>query len=136
MLKAPLHTDPLAAALARKAANGARGTLSDSAIATGVGWWVQDIVCTCGPRDHEAEEVTSTSSLALVLSGSFVVRDRHGTSLLSEGSYLLLNAGPCFACSHQPGEGDRCLSFRFEPEQFGRIARDAGAKPAFAHNRL
>ena len=97
---------------------------------------MQDIVCTCGPHDHEAEELTGTSSLALVLSGSFVVRDQHGTSLLSEGSYLLVNAGHCFACSHRHGEGDRCLSFRFAPELFERIAHDAGAKPAFAHNRL
>jgi AraC-like DNA-binding protein len=131
-----IDADPLAVALARKAANGARGSISDSAIASGDGWWVQDIICTCGPRDREAEELTSTSSLALVLSGSFIVRDRHGTSLLSEGSYLLINAGHCFACSHHHGEGDRCLSFRFEPNLFERIAHDAGAKPAFAHNRL
>jgi AraC family transcriptional regulator len=136
MRRAPIHTDPLAAALARKAANGARGSISDRVIASGDGWWVQDVVCTCGPRDHEAEELTATSSLALLLSGSFVVRDQHGTSLLSEGSYLLVNAGHCFACSHRHGEGDRCLSFRFEPELFGRIAHDAGAKPIFSHNRL
>ena len=136
MAKTPIHDDPLAAALARKAANGARGSIADKAIASGEGWWVQDIVCTCGPRDHEAEEVTSTSSLALVLSGSFVVRDKHGTSLLSEGSYLLINAEHCFACSHRHGEGDRCLSFRFEPEVFARLAHDAGARPAFSHNRL
>src|SRR5205085_6793194 len=96
----------------------------------------QDIVCTCGPRDREAEELTSASSVALVLSGSFVVRDRHGTSLLSEGSYLLVDAGHCFACSHRHGEGDRCLSFRFEPELFKRIAHDVGRKTSFAHNRL
>jgi AraC-like DNA-binding protein len=131
-----LIQDPLAAALARKAASGARGNIWDNVIASGNGWWVQDVVCTCGPHDHEAEELTATSSLALVLSGSFVVRDRHGTSLLSEGSYLLVNAGHCFACSHRHGEGDRCLSFRFNPELFERIAHDAGAKPAFAHNRL
>jgi AraC-like DNA-binding protein len=136
MRTAPIHTDPLAAALARKAANGARGSISDRIITSGDGWWVQDIVCTCGPRDHEAEELTATSSLALLLSGSFVVRDQHGTSLLSEGSYLLVNAGHCFACSHRHGEGDRCLSFRFAPELFERIAHDAGAKPGFAHNRL
>jgi AraC family transcriptional regulator len=136
MLRTPIHADPLAAALARKAAHDARGSISDSAIASGDGWWVQDIVCTCGPRDHEAEELTATSSLALLLSGSFVVRDQYGTSLLSEGSYLLVNAGHCFACSHRHGEGDRCLSFRFAPELFAHIAHDAGAKPAFAHNRL
>ena len=128
--------DPLAAALTRKRLNGARGDITDLPIASGRGWRVQDIICTCGPRDHEAEELTSASSVALVLSGSFVVRDRHGTSLLSEGSYLLVSAGHCFACSHRHGEGDRCLSFRFEPELFERIAHDAGGTPEFAHNRL
>src|ERR1051325_11154731 len=136
MLARPIHSDPLAAALARKAANGARGSISDSVIASGDGWWVQGIVCTCGPHDHEAEELTATWSLALVLSGTFVVHDRHGTSLLSEGSYLLVNAGDCFACSHRHGAGDRCLSFRFAPELFERIAHDAGPRPTFAHNRL
>jgi AraC-like DNA-binding protein len=136
MTKPPIHTDPLAAALARKAASGARGEIADVPLASGDGWRVQDIICTCGPRDHEAEELTSASSVALVLSGSFVVRDRHGTSLLSEGSYLLVNAGHCFACSHRHGEGDRCLSFRFEPELFDRIAHDAGRRTGFAHNRL
>jgi hypothetical protein len=104
MSRAPIHADPLAAALARKAASGARGQIADLPIASGDGWRVQDIICTCGPHDHEAEELTSASSIALVLSGSFVVRDRHGTSLLSEGSYLLVNAGHCFACSHRHGE--------------------------------
>jgi AraC family transcriptional regulator len=135
MVNAPIH-DPLAAALARKAANGARGEIADLAIASGEGWRAQDVICTCGPGDHEAEELTSASSVALVLSGSFVVRDQHGTSLLSEGSYLLVNAGQCFACSHRHGEGDRCLSFRFEPELFECIAHDARRRAGFAHNRL
>src|SRR5215210_9492042 len=135
MTNASIH-HPLAAALARKPANGARGEIADVAIASGEGWRVQDVICTCGPRDHEAEELTSASSVALVLSGSFVVRDRHGTSLLSEGSYLLVSSGHCFACSHRHGEGDRCLSFRYEPELFERVAYDAGHRPSFAHNRL
>ena len=135
MNRPPIH-DPLAAALARKAANGAGGAIADLPVASGAGWRVQDIVCTCGPHDCEAEEVTSASSVALVLSGSFVVRDRHGTSLLSEGSYLLINAGQCFACSHRHGEGDRCLSFRFEPELFESIAHNTGRRTSFAHNRL
>lgn len=130
------RSDPLAAALARKAANGVAGEIADVAIASGSGWSVQDIVCTCGPDDRDAEELTSASSVALVLSGSFIVRDRHGTSLLSEGSYFLATAGHCFACSHRHGEGDRCLSFRFDPDVFERIAHDAGAAPDFAHNRL
>jgi AraC-like DNA-binding protein len=136
MAKAPIHTDPLAAALALKARGGVRGEITDRAVASGDGWRVQDIVCTCGPRDDDAEETPSASSIALVLSGSFLVSDQHGTSLLSEGSYLLVNARHCFACSHRHGEGDHCLSFRFEPEVFERIAHDAGGKPGFAHNRL
>jgi AraC-like DNA-binding protein len=128
--------DRLAAALADKRQRGAPGEITDLSVASGEGWRVQDIVCTCGPRDHEAEERTSASSVALVLSGSFVVRDRHGTSMLSEGSYLLVSAGHCFACSHRHGEGDRCLSFRFEPALFERIAHDAGGTAEFAHNRL
>jgi AraC-like DNA-binding protein len=129
-------SDPLAAALARKSIAGAPGAFHDTAVAAGDGWWVYDIVCTCGPRDPTAEEQTSTSGLALVLSGSFIARDQHGTSLLAPGSLFLVEAGRCFACSHQHGEGDRCLSFKFDPDVFERIAHDAGAKPEFAHNSL
>jgi AraC-like DNA-binding protein len=128
--------DPLAAALARKADDGAQGGITDAVLASGEGWQASDIVCTCGPRDREAEERTSTSSVALVLSGSFVTRDANGVALLSAGSLFLINAGRCFACSHRHGEGDRCLSFRFEPDVFECIAHDAGAKPVFAHTHL
>jgi AraC-like DNA-binding protein len=130
------RSDPLATALARKSIAGAPGTYSDTAVAAGDGWWVYDIVCTCGPRDRSGEEQTSTSGIALVLSGSFVARSRHGTSLLGPGALFLIEAGRCFACSHQHGEGDRCLSVKFEPELFARIAHDAGAKAEFAHNSL
>jgi AraC family transcriptional regulator len=136
MDKAVIQPDPLTAALEHKRLNGARGDIVDVPIASGKGWRVQDIVCTCGPQDRDAEELTTASSVALILSGTFIVRDRHGTSLLSEGSYFLASAGHCFACSHRHGEGDRCLSFRFEPDLFDRIAHDAGGKPEFAHNRL
>jgi AraC-like DNA-binding protein len=130
------HADPLAQALARKSSADAPGTFSDTAVAAGDGWRVYDIVCTCGPRDRVAEEQTATSGIALVLSGSFMARDRHGISLLGPGSLFLVEAGRCFACSHRHGEGDRCLSFKFEPELFARIAHDAGAKSEFAHNSL
>lgn len=130
------RSDPLATALARKSLAGAPGAFSDTAVAAGDDWRVYDIVCTCGPRDSTAEEQTSTSGIALVLSGSFVARNRHGTSLLGPGSLFLVEAGRCFACSHQHGEGDRCLSFKFEPELFERIAHDVGAKAEFAHSSL
>jgi len=135
MKTATIH-DPLAAALARKSLAGAAGGIRGRAIATGDGWYANDFVCTCGPGDHDAEERSSTSGVALLLSGSFIARDRHGTSLLSEGSLFLVEAGCCFVCSHRHGEGDRCLSFQFEPEVFGRLAHDAGAAPALARNSL
>ena len=131
-MKATVHSDPLAAALAQKSRAGAPGRILDIAIAEGEGWTVHDFVCTCGPGDHDAEEQSSTSGVALLLSGSFVARDRHGTSLLSEGSLFLVEAGRRFVCSHRHGEGDRCLSFQFEPWVFDRLAHEAGAKPAFA----
>jgi AraC-like DNA-binding protein len=43
---------------------------------------------------------------------------------------MLGNYGSPFECSHQHGEGDRCLSFQFEPDLFERIAHDVGAKRA------
>ena len=135
MTKAPIH-DPLAAALARKARAGGAGEIIDRPVAAGDGWRVNDVVCSCGPTDYEAEERSSTTGIALLLSGSFVAHNAYGTSLLSEGSLFLVEAGRCFVCSHRHGEGDRCLSFQFTPDIFARIAHDAGAKPAFAHNRL
>ena len=137
MTKAPIQPDPLAAALDAKRRYGARGSIAEGPLAFGPGWRVQDIVCTCGPHDEDAEELTTANSVALVLSGTFIVRDRHGTSLLSEGSYFLASAGHCFACSHRHGEGDRCLSFQFEPAFFEDIVRDAGAaQVAFGRNGL
>jgi AraC-like DNA-binding protein len=135
MIEAPIH-DPLAAALARKARAGSGGEIIDRPIAAGDGWRVNDVVCSCGPTDYEAEERSSTTGVALLLSGSFVAQDANGTSLLSEGSLFLVEAGRCFVCSHRHGEGDRCLSFQFAPDVFECIAHDAGAKPVLAHNRL
>jgi AraC family transcriptional regulator len=135
-METPIHADPLAAALARKSRAGATGGFLERRLAEGDGWHVHDFICTCGPDDRDAEEQGSTSGVALLLSGSFIVRNHHGTSLLSEGSIFLVEAGRCFICSHRHGAGDRCLSFQFAPEAFERIAHDAGARPHFAHNRL
>lgn len=106
-------------------------------MAAGEGWQIVDIVCTSGPRDRPFEERHGPVSISLVLSGTFVYRSDHGSSLMSPGAMLLGNAGSTFECSHQHGEGDRCLSFQFDPELFDRLARDAAASPvAFDCNRL
>lgn len=56
---------------------------------------------------------------------------------MAPGALMLGNPGYAFECSHQHGEGDRCLSFQFEPDLFQRIAHDVGAKRAmFDSDRL
>lgn len=129
--------DPLAAALRRKAETGASGATQRRAMAAGEGWRVVDVVCTSGPGDRPFEERHLSASLSLVLSGTFVYRSARGTSLMSPGALMLGNAGQTFECSHQHGEGDRCLSFQFDPALFERLAHDAGAsRAAFERDRL
>jgi len=123
-------SDPLTAALAHKAKTGALGVAEGRALAAGEGWRVVDVVCTCRPGDRPFDEQIAWASISLVLSGTFVCRTAHGSSLLSAGSLFLLNAGQTFECSHHHGEGDRCLSFQFEPGLFERLAREAGASAA------
>ena len=131
------EADPLAAALARKVASGGPGGTHGRTIAAGPGWRVQDIVCTSGPADRPFEERQSATSISLVLSGTFVYRSERGSSVMSSGAMLLGNAGDPFECSHRHGEGDRCLSFQFEPELFDRLAHDAGVRTgSFAQDRL
>lgn len=135
-LREPLD-DPLADALARKAATRVAGAAETRPLAAGDGWRVVDIVCTAGPHDRPFEERQVAATISLVVSGTFVYRSERGTSLLSPGSFLLGEVGQRYECSHQHGEGDRCLSFQFDPEVYERVAHDAGATPAaFARDRL
>jgi len=129
--------DPLAVALARKAKSGVSGAAEATPIAEGDGWRVLDVVCTSGPGDRPFEERFATTSISLVLSGAFVYRTDRGTSLLSSGALMLGNAGHSYECSHQHDEGDRCLSFQFDPELFERVAYDAGvSRGTFERHRL
>ena len=138
MLSQPTsERDPLALALTRKTHGGAPGGSESKLVAAGDGWRVLDIVCTSGPGDRPYEEQYGSASISLVLSGNFVFRGRRGVTLMSPGALLLGNPGNNYECSHQHGEGDRCLSFQFDPEMFERLAIDAGARrPAFEHHRL
>jgi AraC family transcriptional regulator len=129
--------DPLAIALRRKAQTEGPGVAEGTMVAAGDGWRVIDVVCTSGPRDRPFEERHAWASVSLVLSGTFVYRSDHVASLMSPGALLLGNAGHTFECSHPHGEGDRCLSFQFDPELFARLAHDAGAaRDAFDLDRL
>lgn len=130
-------SNPLATALQRKAQTGEPGVAEGRPIATGDGWRVLDIVCTSGPEDRAFEERHASASISLVLSGTFVYRSDQGSSLMAPGALLLGNPGHAFECSHQHGEGDRCLSFQFDPELFERLAHDAGRSGgAFSLDRL
>ena len=133
----PLRTsslDPLAVALARKARTGEPGTNTGAVVATGAGWQVVDLVCTSGPRDPSFVERQTSVCISLVLSGAFAYRTERGSALMSAGTLILGNAEQPFECSHEHGEGDRCLSFQFAPELFARLAHDAGA-PRFRFDR-
>ncbi|PTL84004.1 AraC family transcriptional regulator [Vitiosangium sp. GDMCC 1.1324] len=131
------RADPLKTALALKLRSGRPGAAEGRVLASGEGWRVADVVCTSGPSDRRFEERHSFMSISLVLAGSFVYRSDHGSVVLSPGSVLLGNAGRCFECGHEHGEGDRCLSFQFAPELFERLASEAGVSRAtFARHRL
>jgi AraC family transcriptional regulator len=120
--------DVLSAALARKARCGHAGVVQGKTLAEGEGWRAIDYICTCGPGDTVFEERHVVPSVSLVLAGTFACRSRNGLSLLAAGSLLLGAAGQPYECSHQHGEGDRCLSFQFTPELFESLASDAGSK--------
>jgi len=68
-----------------------------------------------------------------VTGGTFTYRTTQGTAVLAPGATLLGNHGHCFECGHEHGIGDRCLSFRFNPELVESVLSElAGARqPAF-----
>ena len=133
----PQPSAPVREALRHKAVHGVAGSAVARLLAEGSGWRAQDVVCSSGPRDRAFEERHDGVCVAVVLSGTFTYRNDLGRTLLTPGSLLLGDAETCFTCGHQHGEGDRCLSFHFEPAFFEQFAVDAGArKPRFRRNSL
>ena len=96
-------------------------------LASGPGWRVHDVVCDSGPRDGSFVEQHNGYSIAAVTRGSFQYRGSSGTATLVPGSVLLGNHRACFECGHEHAQGDRCLSFRFEPAHFECLMDDIGA---------
>jgi AraC family transcriptional regulator len=129
--------DPLEAALAAKARDGAAGGMRARVVAAGEDWRALDILCTAGPDDPAFEEMHDRSSVSVVLAGTFHYRVDDGSALMAPGAMLLGDQGRCFTCGHEHGEGDRCISFQFGPGLLERIAADAGAlRSTFAAPRL
>jgi AraC family transcriptional regulator len=85
-------------------------------LACGIGWRVEDVVCTSGPHDRPFEERHDGVCIAAVTHGTFRYRSTLGSAVFAPGALLLGNNCHCFECSHDHGVGDRCLSFRFAPE--------------------
>jgi AraC-like DNA-binding protein len=121
-------SDTLTAALAHKRAHGAAGGITGRSVLAGRGLRVSDILCTSGPHDAPFEEAHSTTSIAIVLAGTFTYRSDHGRTLMTPGSLLVGGSGRCFTCGHEHAEGDRCLAFMFDDALFERITADVGAR--------
>jgi AraC-like DNA-binding protein len=121
--------------LAQCDAYGIPGQTTAHTLARGEGWQAEDLVCTSGPQDRPFEEQHDDVSIAIVVAGSFQYRGglRHNQApsceLMTPGSLLLGNPGQSFECGHAHGKGDRCVSFHYSPDNFERIAADAGVAP-------
>jgi AraC-like DNA-binding protein len=105
-------------------------------LAQGDGWTVADVVCTSGPSDRPFEEQHSSTSIAMVLAGSFQYHRSGQRELMTPGSLLLGSPGQSFECRHEHGAGDRCLAFSYSPDYFERLASDAGARGSLSRFRL
>ncbi|HET7039170.1 MAG TPA: AraC family transcriptional regulator [Gemmatimonadales bacterium] len=117
-------------AVRRRVALGLPGRAVGTVLASGDGWWVEDVICTSGPDDRSFEERHDGISIAVVLAGTFQYRSAAGREMLTPGSLLLGNHGQCFECDHEHATGDRCAAFHFVPGWFERLAADVGARPA------
>ncbi|MEO3434248.1 AraC family transcriptional regulator [Inquilinus sp. CAU 1745] len=93
-------------------------TISAKILASGPGWRATEVTCRAGPADPSFEERHDRVCMAVVLEGTFGYRSSRGVATMTPGSVLLGNPGDCFACGHEHGVGDRCLSFHFDPAFF------------------
>ncbi len=111
-----------------------RATIASRAIAQGRDWQIADIVCRAGPNDRPYEERHSRMSISAVVAGAFRYRAEHGEALLYPGALLLGNAGTCFECGHEHGQGDRCLAVHIDPDLFEEVAASAAGSHRFRFN--
>jgi AraC family transcriptional regulator len=112
--------------------------LKSAIVASGHGWYVQDVHCTAGPQDRPFEEVHACFSLAVVVEGTFRYRMGDTSTELAPGAVMLGNAGCAFECAHEHAVGDRCLSFHFAPAYWQTVVASVpGVRHAsFAAPRL
>jgi AraC family transcriptional regulator len=116
--------------LAKIAAASGRNPPATRELKSGEGWAITRVVCTAGRGDRPFEERHSTTSIAVVLEGTFDYRSSAGHEMMTPGSLLLGNAGDYFTCGHEHAAGDRCVSFSYTPEFLERLAHDTGVSGA------
>lgn len=83
---------------------------------------VYDVRCSAGPGDPAPPEVHRSFVLAYVRSGSFGVRTERGAHQLVPGGFMTGAPGDVYACSHEHGQGDSCLSFHLSPALVDALA--------------
>jgi len=89
--------------------------LQARSLLAGDGLAIHDVLCTAGPEDRATPEVHRSFVLAFVRSGSFSVRTETRAHQLVPGGFMLGAPGDVYACTHEHGRGDRCLSFQLSP---------------------
>lgn len=89
--------------------------LQATPLLTGDDLSVFDVRCSAGPEDPAPPEVHGSFVLAYVTTGSFGVRTERGAHQLVPGGFLLGAPGEVYACTHEHGQGDTCLSFHLSP---------------------
>lgn len=115
-------------AIAERRRSGSDKAIGARAIASGEGWRILDVICTCGQHDPVRDEEHSHHSLAMVIGGAFEYRGRRGSAQLAPGSILIGRAGDPFRCWHSFGAGDRCVAVQFEAEPFDQLADSLGRR--------
>jgi len=119
---------PLGRAFTRRQHPDEPGRTQPRDLASGNGWRVADVLCTCGPDDPPYEEQHREYAVAFVIAGMFEQRGSRGRTLMTPGAAMLGNPGACFECSHTHTRGDRCISFWYSHEYFDRILSDASSR--------
>jgi len=89
---------------------------------------VTDVVCSAGPGDPSPPEVHDGFVLAYVRAGSFGVRTERGAHQLVPGGFMVGAPGDVYACTHEHGRGDRCLSFQLSPELVDGLGGERSAE--------
>jgi AraC family transcriptional regulator len=100
-------------------------------IVQGTDWSISEQLCHAGPHDRPFEERHDQVVIAAVAAGCFNYRTDSGRALLYPGSFLLGNAGACFACGHEHGTGDRCVAYHYAPSLFDEIAAEVATTRRF-----